>query len=443
MKPKILFVDDEINSLKTISAILKKEGFDVVTAKTAEEGLAKLQDFNPDCILLDYLLPGMSGIEMLKRLKEENYHIPVIILTAFGTIERAVEAIKLGAFHYLVKPVDTEMLINVLREAVTKYVIPLEQDYYEKKFQEIIGKSKAIREIFQIIEMVAESNANVLITGESGTGKELIARAIHKNSLRKDKPFVVVDCATIPENLLEAELFGYEKGAFTGATEGKRGLIELADGGTLFLDEIGDLPLTLQRKFLRFLQEKEIKRLGSLNRIKVDVRIISATNQDLEKAVKEGAFREDLYWRLNVVRIHLPPLRERKEDIPLLVKYFLKKYAEENNKPIPELGTGVMDALMNYDWPGNIRELAHVIERAVVLSPSGTILLKHLPKRILEKSSEGKEEETLNLVEMEKRLIIKALNEAGWNQTKAAKILGISRKQLRTKMKNYGLLSSK
>ncbi len=257
--------------------------------------------------------------------------------------------------------------------------------------------------------------------------------------------FIIVDCTTIPENLLESELFGYEKGAFTGATERKKGLIELADQGTLFLDEIGELPLNLQKKFLRFLQEKEIQRLGSLNKIKVDVRIISATNRDLEKAVKEGTFREDLYWRLNVIRIHVPPLRERKEDIPLLVQYFLNKYAKENNKPIPNLEPEVMNALINYDWPGNIRELAHVIERAVVLSPSGIISMKHLPKRIKEKSgweSDEATKENLNLIEMEKRLIIKALNETGWNQTKAAKILGISRKQLRTKMKNHGLLPS-
>jgi len=445
MKPKILFVDDETSSLRTISAVLEKSGFKVITAKTAEEGIAKLQNLTPDCILLDYLLPNMSGIEMLKYLKKENYHIPVIILTAFGTIEKAVEAIKLGAFHYLVKPVDSELLVNVLKEAVTKYAVSADEDYYVKKFPEIIGKSEAIKEIFHIIEMVAESNANVLITGESGTGKELIAKAIHKNSLRRANPFLVVDCTTIPENLLESELFGYEKGAFTGATEAKKGLIELANRGTLFLDEIGDLPLSLQGKFLRFLQEKEIRRLGNTNRIKVDVRIIASTNRDLEKAVKEGSFREDLYWRLNVVRIHLPPLRERKEDIPLLVNYFLNKYAKENNKPVPYLEPEVMDALISYEWPGNIRELAHVIERAVVLSPAGRISLKHLPKRIIEKpdKEEKIEGETLNLVEMEKKLIIKALNETGWNQTKAAKILGISRKQLRTKMKNYGLLPSK
>ncbi|WP_084222224.1 sigma-54-dependent transcriptional regulator [Thermodesulfobacterium hydrogeniphilum] len=386
MKPKILFIDDEINSLKAISAILEKSGFEVITAKTAEEGIGKLHNITPNCILLDYRLPGMNGIEMLKWLKEKNYHIPIVILTAFGTIEKAVEAMKLEAFHYLVKPVDPDLLIDVIKEAATKHTIPLDYSSYEKKFPEIIGRSKAIREVFYIIEMVAKSNANVLITGESGTGKELIARAIYKHSLRKNKPFVVVDCTTIPENLLESELFGYEKGAFTGATEKKKGLIELANGGPLFLDEIGELPLNLQKKFLRFLQEKEIQRLGSLNKIKVDVRIISATNQDLERAVKEGAFREDLYWRLNVVRIHLPPLRERKEDIPLLVQHFLNKYAKENNKPIPNLEPEVMDALMSYDWPGNIRELAHVIERAVVLSPSGIISIKHLPRRIKEKS---------------------------------------------------------
>jgi len=290
--------------------------------------------------------------------------------------------------------------------------------------------------------MVAESNANVLITGESGTGKELVARAIYKKSSRNKKPFIIVDCTTIPENLLESELFGHEKGAFTGAVDRKMGLFELANGGTVFLDEIGELPMSLQKKLLRFLQEREIQKIGSAARIKVDVRVISATNRDLEKLVKEGTFREDLYWRLNVVRINLPPLREHKEDIPILVNHFLNKYAKENNKPLPQLEPEVMDALINYDWNGNVRELANVIERAVVLSPSGVISMKHLPKRITEKTGWiAYKESSLNLLEVEKSLILRALNTTGWNQTKASQILGISRKQLRTKMKHHGLLN--
>lgn len=446
MNYTVLFVDDEISSLRTISAILKKSGYKVITAQTVDEGITKLEAEIPSCILLDYRLPGKDGIEMLKWLRENNIRIPVIMLTAYGTIEKAVEAMKLGAFHYLVKPVDPNTLLNIIKEAIEKHTLIIDQqEDLSNKFPEIIGKSKPIKEIFYIIEMIAKTNANVLITGESGTGKELVARAIHNHSLRKNKPFIVVDCTTIPENLLESELFGYEKGAFTGATERKIGLLELANEGTVFLDEIGELPLALQKKFLRFLQEKEIQRLGSINRIKVDVRVIAATNKDLEKAVKEGIFREDLYWRLNVIRIHMPPLRERKEDIPLLVNHFLKKFAKENNKPLPVLEPEVMDVLMEYDWPGNVRELAHVIERAVVLSPSGIISIKHLPKRILGFSkikTSSEFQETLNLLEMEKRLILKALNETGWNQTKAAALLGITRKQLRTKMKHHGLLPS-
>jgi two-component system response regulator HydG/two-component system response regulator AtoC len=442
MSYKILFIDDEINSLKTISAILKKHNYTVFTAQTVEEGISQLQKHKPHCLLLDYRLPGKDGIEMLKWLKKENINIPVIMLTAYGTIEKAVEAMKLGAFHYLVKPVDPTVLLETIKEAISKHEILSHQEDISYKFPEIIAKSQAMREIFYIIEMVADSNSNVLITGESGTGKELVARAIHRLSKRKNNPFIVVDCATIPDNLLESELFGYEKGAFTGATERKIGLIELANSGTIFLDEIGDLSLNLQKKLLRFLQEREIQRLGSLNKIKVDVRVIAATNRDLERAVKEGVFREDLYWRLNVVRIHLPPLRERKEDIPLLVQHFVQKFAKENNRPIPTIEPEVLDILLNYDWPGNVRELANIIERAVILSTSGVISLKHLPKRILGKESETNDFSlnTLNLLEMEKALIIKALNETGWNQTKAAQLLGISRKQLRTKMKHHGLL---
>jgi two-component system response regulator AtoC len=440
---KILYIDDEISALKAISAILKKAGFDVLTATTAEEGISLLKETSVDCLLLDYRLPQMDGIELLKWLKYNGINIPTVMLTAYGTIEKAVEAMKLGAYHYLIKPVDTELLINVLKEAIEKSsMLFKEKTTLYSPFPEIIGKSKAMQEVFYIMEMVAESNANVLITGESGTGKELVARAIHKKSLRNTKPFVIVDCTTIPENLLESELFGHEKGAFTGAVERKVGLFEIANEGTVFLDEIGELPMSLQKKLLRFLQEREIQRIGSNARIKVDVRVISATNRDLEKLVNEGIFREDLYWRLNVVRINLPPLRERKEDIPLLVNHFLNKYAKENNKQIPQLEPEVMDALINYEWSGNVRELANVIERAIVLSPSGIISMKHLPRRIIEKTGwKLYKESSLNLLEVEKSLILKALNSTGWNQTKAALILGISRKQLRTKMKHHGLLN--
>ncbi|MCS7202852.1 MAG: sigma-54 dependent transcriptional regulator [Thermodesulfovibrio sp.] len=435
----ILYIDDEISALRAISAILKKEGYSVYTATTAEEGINILKNFTVDCVLLDYRLPGMDGIDLLKWMKLNEVSIPTVMLTAYGTIEKAVEAMKLGAYHYLIKPIDTQLLLNILKEAIEKSKGIKKIQTSETPFPEIISKSKAMQEVFYIMQMVSESNANVLITGESGTGKELVARAIHRKSLRSSKPFVVVDCTTIPENLLESELFGHEKGAFTGATDRKIGLIELAHEGTLFLDEIGELPMSLQKKLLRFLQEREIQRIGSTQRIKIDVRVISATNKDLETAVKEGNFREDLYWRLNVIRINLPPLRERREDIPLLVNHFLYKFSKENNKPIPQIESDVMELLINYDWPGNVRELANVIERAVVLSPSGLISIKYLPKKLQEKWVTPKED-SLNLLEIEKSVILKALNSTGWNQTKAAEILGISRKQLRTKMKHHGLL---
>jgi len=443
---KILYVDDEVSALKVLSAIIKKAGFDVITASTAEEAISLLKKTEVNIIILDYRLPGMDGIDMLKWLKQEGIKVPTVMLTAYGTIEKAVEAMKLGAYHYLIKPVDPELLINVINEAINKYSL-YSQDVLstqlQHNFPEIIGKSKAMEEIFYIMEMVSETNANVLITGETGTGKELVARAIHRKSTRSSKPFIIVDCTTIPENLIESELFGHEKGAFTGATDKKIGLMEFADGGTVFLDEVGELPISLQKKFLRFLQEKEFQRIGGTSRIKVDVRIISATNRNLEKDVKENIFREDLYWRLNVVRINLPSLKERKDDIPLLVNHFLKKFAKENNKPIPQLEPEVMDALISYDWPGNIRELANVIERAIVLSSSGIISMKYLPKRIQEKTGWAiPAENSFNLIELEKSIILKALNSTGWNQTKAAEILGISRKQLRTKMKHLGLISS-
>lgn len=308
-------------------------------------------------------------------------------------------------------------------------------------FGSIVGKSKPMQEIFNLIEKVSQYDTNVLIMGETGTGKELIARAIHYCSHRAEKPFIPIDCASIPETLLESELFGYEKGAFTGAVERKQGQIELAEGGTLFLDEIGELPLSLQKKFLRFLQEKEIIRIGGKKRFKIDVRIIAATNKDLEKEVKEGRWREDLFYRLNVITIEVPPLRERKEDIPLLVNFFVNKYNLQNNKAIKGVTNQVMDIFLRYDWPGNVRELENVIERAVVLCTGDTISIYCLPPKLAALKSEKPVAGELNLLEVEKNLILKALQKTGWNQSAAARLLGISRKQLRTKMTKYGFLA--
>lgn len=445
-KGKILLVDDEINTLKVLSAILKKNDYDVFTARTAEEALDKIFKLQLDAVITDYKLPGMSGTELLDMLKEKRCLVPVIMLTAYGTIEKAVDAMRKGAFNYLTKPINPDELLTITREAAEKHQLLVENITLKSQLKErhshknIIGKSHLMQEIFNLIETVSKSNSNILITGESGTGKELVAKAIHYSSLRANGPFIPIDCAALPEELLESELFGHEKGSFTGAYEQKVGQLELANGGTVFLDEIGELSLNIQKKFLRFLQEREILRIGGKNRIKIDVRIIAATNRDLEEEIKKGTFREDLYYRLNVVTIHIPPLRDRKEDIPLLSRHFLDRFSSANNKIITGIDSDVMRAFMEYDWPGNVRELENFIERAVVLCPTETITTNYMPKVIRELHTEnnGRKDE-LNLLETEKMLILKALQKTNWNQTRAAQILGLSRKQLRTKIKNHGL----
>ncbi len=446
-KGKILFVDDEINTLKVLSAILKKNGYDVYTARTAEEALDKIAKLQPDTVITDYKLPGMTGAELLNALKERGCRIPVIMLTAYGTIEKAVEAMRKGAFNYLTKPVNPDELLTVTREAVEKHRLLIENITLKSQLRErnsyknIIGKSHVMQDIFNLIDTVSKSNSNVLVMGESGTGKELVARAIHYESARANGPFIPIDCAALPEELLESELFGHERGSFTGAYEQKIGQVELAKGGTIFLDEIGELSPNIQKKFLRFFQEREILRIGGKNRMKVDVRIIAATNRDLESEAKKGSFREDLFYRLNVVTVHIPPLRERKEDIPLLAAHFLNKFNKANNKAIITLESDVMRAFMEYDWSGNVRELENVIERAVVLCPTDTITMKYLPMSIREMhTGDILAVEGFSLMDTERKLILGVLEKTSWNQTKAAEILGISRKQLRTKMKHHGLL---
>ncbi len=445
MLGSVLLVDDEINILKVLSAILKKGGYDVATARTAEEGLDKAAKSPFDAVITDYRLPGINGLQFLLALKEHNTGIPVIMLTAFGTIEMAVEAMKRGAFNYIEKPVNPDELLTVVREAVSKHRLLVENVSLKSQLKErynyknIIGKSEAMQKIYNLIGTVAQSSSNVLITGESGTGKELVAKAIHYESLRSGGAFVTIDCTSVPEQLFESELFGHEKGAFTGAFERKTGQVELANGGTIFLDEIGELPLSVQKKFLRFIQEREFIRVGGSSRVKVDVRIIAATNRDLDAEVKRGSFREDLFFRLNVVRFVIPPLRDRKDDIPVLAAHFLSKYAAANSKTITGIDNEVIDAFMRYDWPGNVRELENAIERAVVLCPAGTITISYLPKAIRElRGPSGGD--GLNLAETERRLLTNALEKTSWNQTKAAEVLGISRKQLRTKMRHHRLL---
>jgi two-component system response regulator AtoC len=443
---KILLIDDEINTIRVLTEILKKQGYEVYFSYTAEEGLQMLASVSPNAVIVDYKLPKMNGVEFLEEFNKKRCNAPVIMLTAYGTIEKAVEAMKKGAFNYLTKPINPDELLTIIREAVEKHRLLIENIQLKSQlkerhsFKNIIGKSHAMQEIFNLIETVSKSNSNILILGESGTGKELVAKAIHYESLRADGPFIPIDCAALPEELLESELFGHEKGAFTGAYSQKIGQIELANGGTLFLDEIGELSINIQKKFLRFLQEREILRIGGKSRIKVDVRIIAATNRDLEAEIKKGAFREDLFYRLNVVTISIPPLRNRKEDIAALARHFLDKFSSMNNKVITSIDSEVMNALMEYDWPGNVRELENIIERAVVLCPTDTITIKYLPRTLRELYTGSERKDELNLLETEKNLILKALEKTGYNQTRAAQILGLSRKQLRTKMKHHGLL---
>ncbi len=444
---KILVVDDEKNILKVVSLTLKEDGHEVETARSFEEAAEKFKHGPYHLVITDLKLPGKSGIDLLDYVKSRDPEIPIIVITAFGTIENAVEAMKKGAFNYLTKPIHHDELLTVTRESLEKYDlvrenIVLKSELRQKyRFSNIIGKSEAMHNIFETIQMISRTQSNVLITGESGTGKELVARAIHFNSDRAEKPFVTVDCASIPPEIMESELFGHEKGAFTGAHERKTGLLEHGNEGTIFLDEIGELDLRLQKKLLRFIQEKEILRVGSVNRIKLNLRILAATNRDLEKAVKEGTFREDLYYRLNVITIRIPPLRERKDDIPLLVHNFIEQLNKIEGKLITGVEDTVLDAFSRYDWPGNVRELENVVERAYILCPNVLISLKCLPAGIRELMQKNTEKlDSMNLIETEKRLVLKALDMSSWNQSRAAERLGISRKQLRTKMKNFNIM---
>lgn len=438
MKCNVLVVDDEINTLKVLSATLKREKFNVETSQTGEDALLRLKNNHFDLVISDYKLPGINGETLLEKIKVKNPTVPVILLTAYGTIEKAVNAMRRGAYTYLTKPVNLNILVSVVRGALREREREFKDDIGGRyQFLNIIGKSKPMQEVFSMIQRVGKTDASVLVLGETGTGKELVARAIYYTSLRADNPFIPIDCTTIPAELMESELFGYEKGAFTCAYDKKIGLIEMAKGGTIFFDEVGDLDFTLQKKLLRFLQEKEFHRLGGENKIKVDVRVLAATNRDIEEAVKKGEFRADLYYRLNVITIHIPPLRERKEDIPLIASHFLEICSKKNKKEIRGFEQIVMDILTNYDWPGNVRELENVIERAAILCPYDQINVECLPRKLkLMAEEESPEIEELNLLELEKRFILKALDKTSWNQSKAASLLGITRKQLRTKMKN-------
>ncbi|MCI0468616.1 MAG: sigma-54 dependent transcriptional regulator, partial [Nitrospirae bacterium] len=369
---RILIIDDDMGMLENYSRLLRKTGYECVPERSSLLALTRLEELAPDVILTDMKMPEKDGFDILKKAEEINPDIPVIMITAYADVPTAVEAVKKGAFDFLSKPFTSEQLIVAIERAVRQKNLVdenkrLKEELNAASVSEIIGNSSAIKEVVDIIKRVAETDANILITGESGTGKELVAKAIHARSLRQSKPFIPIDCAALPENLLESELFGYEKGAFTGANTSKHGLFESANSGTIFLDEISELPLTMQAKLLRAIQERQVRRLGSNKLIPIDVRIISATNRDLKRTVSEKTFREDLYYRLNVITINVPPLRERAGDIPILALHFLVKFAASNRKNIKGISPNAMEMLEGYSWHGNIRQLQNVIERAVVL----------------------------------------------------------------------------
>ena len=442
MEHTILIVDDEINTLKVLAAALKNRNIHVETARSGEEALELLKKKKYSLVISDFKMGGISGEKLLEKTKTVSPDLPFILLTAHGTIELAVNAMRKGAYTYLTKPVNINLLESIVSDVLTGGRSKVsEYDAGMFQYLNIIGKTPAMQEVFSLIRRVSKTDANILVLGESGTGKELVARAIHYTSLRADKPFIPIDCTTIPAELMESELFGYEKGAFTCADERKLGLIEMAQGGTTFFDEIGDLDFALQKKLLRFLQEKEIRRIAGKGKITVDVRVLSATNRNIESSLESGEFRADLFYRLNVITIQIPPLRERLDDIPLLANHYFEYFRKKNKKDIHEIDQDAMNALMSYDWPGNVRELENMMERAVILCQFDTINIECLPKKMkMFAGEEYPEVKEFNLPEIEKRTIVKALDKASWNQSKAARLLGISRKQLRTKMKNLDLL---
>ncbi len=447
---KVLVIDDDVKMLELLRKVLSKRGYVVDISSKPKEAIEKFVRDGFDIVVTDINMPEMSGLEVLKQVKTTSPDTIVIMITAFATVSSAVESMKLGAYDYIVKPFNIEEFVLIIDRASEQILLKKEVELLRKEIQQrysfgnIIGKSPQMQKVFQLIKQVANTNSNVIIYGKSGTGKELVAKAIHYNSPRKDKPFVAVNCSAIPESLLESELFGHEKGAFTGAVSSRKGLFEEANGGTIFLDEVGDMSLAMQAKLLRVIEDKEIRAVGSDKPRKIDVRIIAATHKDLEKAVKEGTFREDLFYRLNVIPIYLPELRERVEDIPLLVEYFLRKYGEEAGRPNIKISREALACMMKYSWPGNVRELENLIERLVVLSPGDEITVSDLPEHIRVCKAETLVEELtlgekITLEELEKRYILKVLRETGWHKSNAAKILGIDRRTLYRKIEEYKL----
>jgi two-component system response regulator AtoC len=461
-KKQVLIVDDEPNLRKILSAQLSRDGYDVLTAEDGEQGLVALKEHHIDLVITDLKMPKVDGMQLLREALREDPELPIVMITAHGTIDTAVEALKIGAFDYLTKPFDKDEVRQIVAKALkTRELRGNEATAAASgsgaRFG-IIGSSPGIADLYAVLERVADTPTTVLITGESGTGKELVARALHEHSSRKDKPFIKVNCAAIPKELIESELFGYERGAFTGAVASKPGRFELANGGTLFLDEIGEIPIEMQVKLLRALQESEFERVGGIKTIRIDVRLVAATNRDLKKLIAAGTFREDLFYRLNVVPMRLPALRERATDIPLLVEHFLRKFNERLKKSVGGVEQDALDILCGYPWPGNIRELENVIERAVLFCDTQNLRAQDLPLEVKGTSpvaagqsseanlqaalaSEGglKEHVKVAMSRLEKELVSRALEQTGGNVTHAARLLKISRKGLQLKMKELGL----
>jgi two-component system, NtrC family, response regulator len=448
----ILIVDDEKNYLVVLDALLSSEGYEVITVDNSISAMEYVGNPDIDLVITDMKMPGISGMELLEEIKKLNFDLPVIVMTAYGTIEMAVDAMKKNAYDYITKPFRNEELKLTVKKALEKYRLVRENRLLSEalsdkyRFGNIIGKSKPMHEIYDLIGKVSKSKASVLITGPSGTGKELIANAIHYNSPRKDRPFVSINCGALTETLLESELFGHEKGSFTGAIAMKKGRFELSDGGTLFLDEVGEMPPPLQVKLLRVLQEMEFERVGGTKTIKVDVRILSASNRDIKDDVAKGLFREDLFYRLNVIHIEVPALKDRGEDIRMLVDHFINKYRDNENKRI-ELSPEAWKILFNYSWPGNIRELENVIERAVVLNSTGVIGPEDLPVYLSDRKEEldidsfipASAPLQLTLEQIEKKIILRSLAKCGNVQSHAADMIGISKNLFQHKMRKYNI----